>query len=72
MFATVFRQSNTYMAAPDQKQSWNKLDHSLYTLQKYLFCKSRVEIGHSLVLADFTDFLLIEMLHYHFLFIFYK
>ena len=38
------------------------LDDRLYTLQKYVVCKSRVEIGHtfmeiSLNLSDITDFL---------------
>ena len=42
------------------KQIFN-LDHRFYTLQKYVVCKSRVEIGHmfkdiSLNLADFTYF----------------
>ena len=37
------------------------LDHRFYTLQKYLVCKSRVEIGHTfkeifLNIANFADF----------------
>ena len=38
------------------KQVFN-LHHWLYTLQKYVVCKSQVEVGHSLNFADFTDFL---------------
>ena len=52
------------------------LDYWLYTLQKYVVCKSEVELGHKLMkislnLADFTDFFLIETLHL-FIFIFFK
>ena len=62
--ATVFSQSNTYCCSGSEivvKQIFN-LDHKFYTSQKYVVCKSRVEIGQkfkeiSLNLADFTDFL---------------
>ena len=54
-------------------QTFN-LDHRL--LQKYVVCKSQVEIGHKFLeiflnLVDFTDFFLIKIL-YHFIFIFFK
>ena len=65
MTATVVSQSNTCIAATDQKKFVKQilnLDDRLYTLQKYVVCKSRVEIGHtfteiSLNLSDITDFL---------------
>ena len=51
------------MAAPEWKvvQQIFNLDHRFYNLQKYVVCKSQVEIGHtfmeiSLNFADFTDF----------------
>ena len=51
------------MAAPDQKyrETIFNLDHRLYTLQKYVACKSQVGIGHTFMkiflnLPDFTVF----------------
>ena len=57
------------------KQIFN-LDCKLYFLQKYIVCKSQVEIGHmfmeiSLNLADSIGFFKISIV-YHFVFTFFK